>query len=75
MQFRYLNKRVVLHGLKENGVTEVKSKKLKLKDDDAQISMIFVQQRCEPNEPSIHSIDGGEQSVRMSRITGVVDVL
>lgn len=42
MQFKYEGKRVVLHGLKEGGVTEVKGNKMKCEEDDAQISLIYV---------------------------------
>lgn len=51
MQFKYDNKRVVLHGLKEGMVTEVKAKKMKYSEDDAQISLIYVNM-IDENEPA-----------------------
>lgn len=60
MQFRYHNKRVVLHGIKDTGVKEVQADKMKLSEDTANISMICVQRKDENEEvPELYTLSMG----------------
>lgn len=60
MQFRYHNKRVVLHGIKDTGVKEVQADKMKLSEDTANISMICVQRKDENEEvPELYTLSTG----------------
>lgn len=55
MKFKYLQKRVVLHGIKEGVMTEVKANRVKLTEEGAQISCIY-----------INKVDEGEFSELLS---------
>lgn len=62
MQFRYLEKRVVLHGIKDMCVKEVKAGKMRLREDSANISMIFIQSTEEEKEiPEIYTLSTGSE--------------
>lgn len=62
MQFRYLNKRVVLHGIKDAGIKEILADKLKLGDDNANISMIYVQRKEEDEKvPELYTLSTGSE--------------
>lgn len=62
MQFRYLSKRVVLHGIKDASVKEVKAAKMKLSNDNANISMICVQRKDEEEEvPQLYTLSTGNE--------------
>lgn len=52
---------MVLHGIKETNVKEVQSERLRLKEGDANISMIYVQQKEMEEEPEIFSLEMGDK--------------
>lgn len=62
MQFKINKKRVVLHGIKEGNLKEVKTTKMdKLQEDHAQISMIYVHQAESSEEVEVCSLDVQDQ--------------
>lgn len=56
MQFKYLSKKVVLHGIKEGAVTEVKANKMKLLEKNAQISLIYISEVEDDEHPELFSV-------------------
>lgn len=62
MQFKVEKKRVVLHGIKEGNIKEVKTTKMdKLCDDQAQISLIYIQQADMRDEVELYAVEGDDQ--------------
>ena len=63
MKFRRGNKFVLLHGLTQGSVRELRAQKLNLdKDDIVQVSMIMVQQSDTEFQISIHSLDSSDDN-------------
>lgn len=64
MQFKINNKRVVLHGIKEGNLNEVKATKMdKLQNEQAQISMIYVHQAELREEVEVCALEGQGQNI------------
>ena len=63
MKFRRGNKFVLLHGLTQGSVRELRAQKLNLeKDDIAQVSMIMVQQSDTEFQGSIHALNSSDDT-------------
>ncbi|CAA7040954.1 unnamed protein product [Microthlaspi erraticum] len=58
MGFKYGHAKVLLHGIKEGSVRQIKAAKLnKLRETDVQLAMIYVQDYCPGDEVSLYSLD------------------
>ena len=72
MQFKYLGKRVVLHGIKHSVVHEVKAAKLKLSEEQAQISLLYVQHTEMGESPSIYSMEVSKDKELSPELDGLL---
>lgn len=61
MQFKFLNKRVVLHEIKDTSVKEVRADTMNIVDGMANISMIYVQNREEEELSEVYTLGGGSE--------------
>lgn len=70
MKFQRGNKFVLLHGLTQGSIRELRAHKLNLENDDiVQVSMIMVQPNDTKSQGSIHSLENDEEVTQFPPIT------